>query len=234
MIKFLDINKQDKPIKNKINRNIKKVISNSNFILGDYVEIFEKSFAKFCGTKYAISCANGTDALTISLTALGISKDDIVLVPDFTFFASGESVAFVGATPVFVDVDENTFNICPIMIEETIIELKQKGYGDRIKAIMTVDLFGLPANYPEIQKIADKYNLLVLEDAAQGFGGSIDGQKSCSFGNIATTSFFPAKPLGCYGDGGAIFTNDDTLAAFIRSYVVHGKNGNDKYDNIRK
>ncbi len=128
--------------------------------------------------------------MTISLAALGIGSDDIVLVPDFTFFASGESVAFVGATPVFVDVDELTYNICLIKIEETIVELTEKGYGDKIKAIMTVDLFGLPANYPEIQKIADKYNLLILEDAAQGFGGSINGQKACSFGDITNHFIF--------------------------------------------
>ena len=232
-MEFRGLKAQYKALKKEIDSAVISVLESGQYIGGSEVKELENELAEYVGVKHCITCANGTDALTISLTALGISKDDIVLVPDFTFFASGESVAFVGATPVFVDVDENTFNICPIKIEETIIELKQKGYGDRIKAIMTVDLFGLPANYPEIQKIADKYNLLVLEDAAQGFGGSIDGQKSCSFGNIATTSFFPAKPLGCYGDGGAIFTNDDTLAEFIRSYVVHGKNGNDKYDNIR-
>ncbi|MED7818616.1 MULTISPECIES: DegT/DnrJ/EryC1/StrS family aminotransferase [unclassified Francisella] len=232
-MEFRDLKAQYKALKKEIDTAIFNVLESGQYIDGVEVKELEKELAEYVGVKHCITCANGTDALTISLAALGIGKDDIVLVPDFTFFASAESVAFVGATPVFVDVDEQTYNICPKKIEETILELQQKGYANQVKAIMTVDLFGLPADYPEIQKIADKYNLLIIEDAAQGFGGSINGQKACSFGDIATTSFFPAKPLGCYGDGGAIFTNDDELAAFIRSYVVHGKNGNDKYDNIR-
>lgn len=229
---FRGLKAQYKALKIEIDEAVLSVLESGQYIGGSEVKALEQELADYVGVKHCITCANGTDALSISLVALGIGKDDIVLVPDFTFFASGESVAFVGATPVFVDVDEKTYNICPLKIEETIIELQQKGYADNIKAIMAVDLFGLPANYPEIQKIADKYNLFVLEDAAQGFGGSINGKKSCSFGGIATTSFFPAKPLGCYGDGGAIFTNNDEMAKFIRSYVVHGKNGEDKYDNI--
>ncbi|API87073.1 DegT/DnrJ/EryC1/StrS family aminotransferase [Francisella uliginis] len=232
-MEFRDLKAQYKYLKKEIDTAIFNVLESGQYIGGTEVKELEKELAEYVGVKHCITCANGTDALTISLTALGIGKDDIVLVPDFTFFASAESVAFVGATPVFVDVDEQTYNICPQKIEETILELQQKGYGNQIKAIMTVDLFGLPANYSEIQKIADKYNLFIIEDAAQGFGGSINGQKACSFGDVATTSFFPAKPLGCYGDGGAIFTNNDELATFIRSYVVHGKNGDDKYDNIR-
>ena len=232
-MEFRGVKAQYRALKKEIDNAVLGVLESGQYIGGSEVKELEKELAEYVGVKHCITCANGTDALTISLTALGIGKDDIVLVPDFTFFASAESVAFVGATPVFVDVDEQTYNICPKKIEETIIELQQKSYGKQIKAIMTVDLFGLPANYPEIQKIANKYSLLIIEDAAQGFGGSINGQKACSFGDIATTSFFPAKPLGCYGDGGAIFTNDDNLAKFIRSYVVHGKNGEDKYDNIR-
>ncbi|MFC4891879.1 DegT/DnrJ/EryC1/StrS family aminotransferase [Pseudofrancisella aestuarii] len=233
MMEFRGLKAQYKALKKEIDTAILNVLESGQYIGGTEVKELEKELAKYIGVKHCITCANGTDALTISLTSLGIGKDDIVLVPDFTFFASAESVAFVGAVPVFVDVDEQTYNICPQKIEETILELQQKGYGKQLKAIMTVDLFGLPANYPEIKKIVDKYNLLIIEDAAQGFGGSINGQKACSFGDIATTSFFPAKPLGCYGDGGAIFTNNDELATFIRSYVVHGKNGDDKYDNIR-
>ncbi|QIW09655.1 DegT/DnrJ/EryC1/StrS family aminotransferase [Francisella sp. LA112445] len=232
-MEFRDLNAQYRALKKEIDIAIFKVLESGQYIGGIEVKELEKELAEYVGVKHCITCANGTDALIISLTALGIGKDDIVLVPDFTFFASAESIAFVGARPVFVDVDEQTYNICPQKTEETILELQQKGYASQIKAIMTVDLFGLPANYPEIQKIADKYNLLIIEDAAQGFGGSINGQKACSFGDIATTSFFPAKPLGCYGDGGAIFTNNDEMAKFIRSYVVHGKNGDDKYDNIR-
>lgn len=232
-MEFRDLKAQYGALKKEIDSAVLNVLASGQYIGGSEVKELERELAEYVGVKHCITCANGTDALTISLTALGIGKDDIVLVPDFTFFASGESVAYVGAIPVFVDVDDKTYNICPIKIEETIIELQTKGYGSQIKAIMAVDLFGLPANYPEIQKIANKYNLLIIEDAAQGFGGIINGQKACSFGDIATTSFFPAKPLGCYGDGGAIFTNNDEYAAFIRSYVVHGKNGDDKYDNIR-
>ncbi|QLE78515.1 DegT/DnrJ/EryC1/StrS family aminotransferase [Francisella sp. Scap27] len=231
-MEFRGLKAQYKSLKTKIDEAVLSALESGQYIGGSEVKALEQELADYVGVKHCITCANGTDALSISLVALGVGKNDIVLVPDFTFFASGESVAFVGATPVFVDVDEKTYNICPQKIEEIIIELQQKGYANQIKSIMTVDLFGLPANYPEIQKIADKYNLFVIEDAAQGFGGSINGQKACSFGDIATTSFFPAKPLGCYGDGGAIFTNNDEMAKFIRSYVVHGKNGDDKYDNI--
>ncbi|NLY92166.1 MAG: DegT/DnrJ/EryC1/StrS family aminotransferase, partial [Firmicutes bacterium] len=178
-----------------------------------------------------ISCANGTDALMLVAMAWGIKEGDAVFVPDFTFFATGEIVAFLGATPVFVDVDRVTFNIDPekleLMIQKTIKEGRLSP-----KAIIPVDLFGLPANYPEIERIAKKYNLLILEDGAQGFGGHINGKKACNFGDAAITSFFPAKPLGCYGDGGAIFTNDDDLATLIKSLKVHGK-GTDKYDNVR-
>ncbi|WP_200159976.1 DegT/DnrJ/EryC1/StrS family aminotransferase [Francisella philomiragia] len=233
MMEFRDLKTQYSALKKEIDSAVLNVLASGQYIGGSEVKELERELAEYVGVKHCITCANGTDALTISLTALGIGKDDIILVPDFTFFASGESVAYVGAIPVFVDVDDKTYNICPIKIEETIMELQTKGYGSQIKAIMAVDLFGLPANYPKIQKIADKYGLLIIEDAAQGFGGSINGQKACGFGDIATTSFFPAKPLGCYGDGGAIFTNNDEYAAFIRSYVVHGKNGEDKYDNIR-
>ncbi len=231
-MEFRGLKAQYKALKKEIDSAVLNVLESSQYIGGQEVQSLEKKLSAYVGVKHCITCANGTDALSISLKALGIEKGDIVLIPDFTFFASGEAVSFVGATPVFVDVDDKTFNICPKKIEQTISELNQKGYGNNIKAIMAVDLFGLPANYSELQKIADKYNLFILEDAAQGFGGSINGQKACSFGDIAITSFFPAKPLGCYGDGGAIFTNCDNLAKFIRSYVVHGKNGDDKYDNV--
>ncbi|MEH6556000.1 DegT/DnrJ/EryC1/StrS family aminotransferase, partial [Pseudoalteromonas tetraodonis] len=162
---------------------------------------------------------------------LNIEKGDAVFCPTFTFFATAEVIAYEGATPVFVDSDETTFNICPVDLEKRIQATITEGKLTP-KAIIAVDLFGLPANYPEIQKIADKYNLKLVEDAAQGFGGSINDKKAGSFGDIATTSFFPAKPLGCYGDGGAIFTNNDEYAELIKSYRVHGK-GSDKYDNVR-
>ena len=199
--------------------------------MGPEVQELEEKLAEYVGVKHAITCANGTDALTLSLMVLDIKEDDAVFCPTFTFFATAEVISFANATPVFVDSNEQTFNICPIdlekRIQQTIAEGKLKP-----KAIIAVDLFGLPANYPELEVIAKKYNLKLIEDAAQGFGGSINGKKAGSFGDIATTSFFPAKPLGCYGDGGAVFTNNDEYAELLRSYRVHGK-GTDKYDNVR-
>jgi len=169
--------------------------------------------------------------MTLAMMAWGIGEGDAVFVPDFTFFSTGEIVSFRGAIPVFVDVDRDTFNIDVVKLEKAIQNTINEGkYTPR--AVIPVDLFGLPANYPEIMKIARKYNLFVLEDGAQGFGGNILGKRACSFGDISTTSFFPAKPLGCYGDGGAVFTNDDNLADLIKSLKVHGK-GSDKYDNVR-
>ena len=163
---------------------------------------------------------------------MGVSKGDAVFVPDFTFFSTGECPAAEGATPIFVDVDERTFNIDPDKLEQAIIKVKNDGKYTP-KVVAAVDLFGQPADYPKIKEICKKYDLLLLEDGAQGFGGSIDGKMACSFGDISTTSFFPAKPLGCYGDGGAIFTDNDEWAAMLRSLAVHGKNAENKYDNIR-
>ena len=199
--------------------------------MGPEVFELEAKLADYVGVKHAITCANGTDALTLSLMVLNVKEGDAVFCPTFTFFATAETIAFENATPVFVDSDKDTFNICPIDLEKRIKVVIADGKLIP-KAIIAVDLFGLPANYSEIEKIAKKYNLKLIEDAAQGFGGSINGKRAGSFGDIATTSFFPAKPLGCYGDGGAIFTNNDDYAELIRSYRVHGK-GTDKYDNIR-
>ena len=192
----------------------------------------EEKLAEYVGVKHCITCANGTDALTLSLKAWGIGKGDAVFVPDFTFFSSGECPASLGATCFFVDVDKNTYNMDSKKLEEAIKKVIAEGKYIP-KVVVTVDLFGLPADYDAIKPICQKYNLLLLEDGAQGFGGAIRGKKNCSFGDIATTSFFPAKPLGCFGDGGAIFTNNDDWAALIRSYAVHGKAGDDKYYNIR-
>ena len=164
--------------------------------------------------------------------AWGIGEGDAVFVPDFTFFSSGECPAFAGATPIFVDVDRRTYNIDPDKLERAIIRVEEEGKLVP-KAVVAVDLFGLPANYKIIKQSCEDFGLLLLEDGAQGFGGSINGKKACSFGDISTTSFFPAKPLGCYGDGGAIFTDNDEWAEYLRSIVVHGKSGNDKYNNIR-
>lgn len=235
-MEFIDLAAQYQHLKTRIDKRIQTVLDHGQYIMGPEVQELEEKLAEYVGVKHAITCANGTDALTLALMALEIGEGDAVFVPTFTFFASAESVAYANATPVLVDSDESTFNICPVDLEKRIKAVIEEGKLN-LKAIMTVDLFGLPANYPEIQKIADKYNLKILEDSAQGFGGSIQNdlgniQKAGSFGDIATTSFFPAKPLGCYGDGGAIFTNNDEYAELIKSYRVHGK-GTDKYDNVR-
>ena len=230
-MQFIDLAAQYKHLKSKIDKRIQDVLDHGIYIMGPEVQELEEKLADYVGVKHAITCANGTDALTLAMMVLNIEKGDAVFCPTFTFFATAEVIAYEGATPVFVDSDEATFNICPIDLEKRIQATIAEGKLIP-KAIIAVDLFGLPANYPEIQKIADKYNLKLVEDAAQGFGGSINGKQAGSFGDIATTSFFPAKPLGCYGDGGAIFTNNDEYAELIKSYRVHGK-GSDKYDNVR-
>ena len=230
-MQFRDLKKQYEVLKEDIDQAMLGVAASSAYISGPQVKELEKELAEYVGVKHCISCANGTDALTLALMAWGVKPGDAVFVPDFTFFASAEVVSFEGATPVFVDVDADTFNIDPEDLERKIEETVKAGILTP-KAIITVDLFGLPANYPAIRAIADKYGLPILEDSAQGFGGAIEGQRDCSFGDIATTSFFPAKPLGCYGDGGACFTDNDEWAALMDSYRVHGK-GTFKYDNVR-
>jgi dTDP-4-amino-4,6-dideoxygalactose transaminase len=230
-MQFIDLAAQYKHLKSKIDKRIQDVLDHGNYIMGPEVQELEERLAEYVGVKHAITCANGTDALTLAMMVLNIEKGDAVFCPTFTFFATAEVIAYEGATPVFVDSDEATFNICPVDLEKRIQSTIAEGKLIP-KAIIAVDLFGLPANYPEIQKIANKYNLKLVEDAAQGFGGSINGKRAGSFGDIATTSFFPAKPLGCYGDGGAVFTNNDKYAELIKSYRVHGK-GSDKYDNVR-
>lgn len=230
-MQFRDLKLQYKAMESNINKAISNVIEDSNFISGYQVSELEDELNSYAGTKHCITCANGTDALTLSLMAWEIGKGDAIFVPDFTFFASGEVVSFTGATPIFIDVENDTFNLSVSSLEEAIKKVLDDG---RLipKAIIAVDLFGQPANYGEIRRIANQYNLYILEDAAQGFGGAIGDKRACSFGDISTTSFFPAKPLGCYGDGGAVFTDNDEWAKLIRSYSIHGK-GTDKYDNIR-
>lgn len=230
-MEFRDLKKQYQVLKNKIDQAMTAVAANGTYIMGKPVADLEKELAEYVGVKHCITCANGTDALTLVLMAWGIGKGDAVFVPAFTFFASAEVVSYEGAVPVFVDVDERTFNLDANRLEKAIVKVIEDGKVTP-RAIIAVDLFGLPANYIEIQRIATKYGLLLLEDGAQGFGGRIGDKKACSFGDAATTSFFPAKPLGCYGDGGAVFTNDDAVADYITSAKFHGK-GNDKYDNIR-
>ena len=231
-MEFRDLKKQYEVLKAEIDSAVQNVCSSARFISGPNVKELEKSLAEYAGVKHCITCANGTDAITLAMKAWGIGKGDAVFVPDFTFFSSGECPASEGATCVFVDVDNRTFNIDPDKLEAAIIKTLEEGKTVP-KAVVTVDLFGQPADYDAIRPICDKYGLLLMEDAAQGFGGEIRGKKAGSFGDISTTSFFPAKPLGCYGDGGAIFTDNDDWAALIRSLAVHGKNADDRYDNIR-
>jgi len=231
-MQFRDLKQQYAVLKDDIDKAVAGVLSSAQFISGGAVRELEAQLAEYVGVKHCITCANGTDAITLALKAWGIGKGDAVFVPDFTFFSTGECPAAEGAVPVFVDVDERSFNIDPDRLEEAIIKVKNDGrYTPR--AVAAVDLFGLPAEYDRIKEICQKYGLLLLEDGAQGFGGELNGKRACSFGDISTTSFFPAKPLGCYGDGGAVFTNNDKWAAIIRSLAVHGKNAENKYDNIR-
>lgn len=230
-MEYIDLKAQYKRLKDKIDNNIQNAISNAEFISGPEVKQLEEKLAEYVGRKYCVTCANGTDALTIAMRVLNVKTNDAVFVPSFTFYSTSEVVSLEGATPIFVDVDERTFNMDAMKLEKAIKQVINEGKLNP-KAIIPVDLFGQVANFPEILEIAAKYNLKVVEDGAQGFGGSINGKMACSFGDISTTSFFPAKPLGCYGDGGAIFTDDEELYKLMLSLRVHGK-GSFKYENVR-
>lgn len=254
-MEFRDLHRQYAHIKSSIDERISKVVSSAHFISGAEVKTLESTLASYVGVKHCITCANGTDAISIALLAHGVgeqgggSKKDAVFVPDFTFFSSGECPAASGATPIFVDVDRFTYNISPCRLSKAIETVLSEGKL-KPKAVVAVDLFGQPFDVHGIRLVCDKYGLMLLEDAAQGFGGSYTDQKeiwgktggkkmACSLGDIAITSFFPAKPFGCYGDGGAIFTNDDRIASLCRSIAVHGKDTerpddpNAKYNNVR-
>lgn len=230
-MEFRDLKKQYQTLKPQLDEAIGKVLADCNFISGKQVEELEKSLTQYVDVPHCVTCGNGTDALTMALKVWGVQAGDAVFVPDFTFFASAETIAFEGATPIFVDVEEDTFNIDPAKLEEAIERILQEKTVTP-KGIVAVDLFGLPANYAKLEEIAKKYHLFLLEDGAQGFGGTFQGRKVGSFGDLATTSFFPAKPLGCYGDGGAIFSHSSDVTEFLRSLRVHGK-GSYKYDNVR-
>jgi dTDP-4-amino-4,6-dideoxygalactose transaminase len=230
-IQFIDLQAQRAYLGSKIDEAIARVLAHGRFILGPEVTTLEAQLSEFSNTKRTVSCSNGTDALQLALMAFEVGPGDAVFVPSFTFAATGEVVALVGATPVFVDVLPDTYNMGPAHLELAIDGVKAAG-DLTPKAVIAVDLFGQIADYPAIKKITDAHGLKLISDAAQGFGATLNGQQSGAWADVATTSFFPAKPLGGYGDGGAILTNDPALADILESLRVHGY-GTDKYDNIR-
>jgi len=236
-MEFIDLGAQQKLIREKIESNIKKVLDHGKYIMGPEVGELEEKLADFVGVKYAVGCSSGTDALLMSLMVYGIGPGDYIITTPFTFIATVEVISLLGVKPVFVDIDEKTYNIDPRKIEEFLNNpidhaTKKAIELSKIKGIIPVDIFGLPADYDEINRIAKKYNMFVIEDAAQSFGAEYKGKKTCSLTKIGCTSFFPAKPLGCYGDGGMIFTDNEEIAQKLVSIRVHGK-GKNKYDNVR-
>ncbi len=229
-MEFRDLKKQYRCLKNEIDAAVLDVMASGSFILGGQVGELEEKLADYTGRKHCVAVANGTDALQLSLMAYDVGPGDAVFTSDFTYFASAGSASILGAVPVLVDIDPATFNMSPEDLERRINAVLAEGKLNP-RFVVPVDLFGLPADYTKLLPIAEKYGLRVLEDGAQGFGGAIRGKRACSFGHISTTSFFPAKPLGCYGDGGAIFTDDDLIDARLRSLRAQGKSPTDKYDN---
>ena len=230
-MEFNDLTRQYKIIKKEVDEHISEIISESRFLNGREIKELEKKLAEYVGKKYCITCGSGTDALMLSFLAYGVSKGDAIFCPDMTYIASVDPGCIIGATPVFVDIDRKTYNIDPEKLEEAILEVKKEGKL-KPKAVVAVDFLGNPAELDKIEEICRKYGVILIEDAAQSFGSVYKGKKCGSFGEIACTSFFPTKPLGCYGDGGAVFTDDEEIAELIESYKAHGK-GKEKYDNIR-
>ena len=230
-MEFIDLSAQQARIKDKIDARIQAVLAHGKYIMGPEVAELEKGLSAFCGCPLqALTCSNGTDAISLVLMAMGIGPGDAVIVPSFTFAATAEVVALQRATPVFADVLDTTFNMDPESLKRAVVIARQRGL--KPKAVITVDLFGQSADYDAIEAIANENGLALICDAAQGFGGIYKGRKVGTIGNATTTSFFPAKPLGCYGDGGAVFTSDKVLDETMKSLRVHGK-GTDKYDNAR-
>jgi UDP-2-acetamido-2-deoxy-ribo-hexuluronate aminotransferase len=241
-MQFIDLAAQQDLIRDKIQANIQAVLAHGKYIMGPEIKELEKRLADFVGAEHAAACSSGTDALLLALMAYGVGPGDAVFTSPFTFIATAEVVSLLGATPVFVDIDPKTFNMDPKHLGKAIAALQEgsaeyplprtKDASLTPKGIIGVDLFGLPADYDAINAIAKKYGLFVIEDAAQSFGGIYKGKKACSLADMACTSFFPAKPLGCYGDGGMCFTDNEELAQKMRSLSVHGQ-GSDKYENVR-
>ena len=223
MIQFFDLAAQQEFIKSKIDANIAKVLAHGKYILGPEVAELEERLVEYTGAKYCITCANGTDALQIALMALGVGNGDEVITPSFSYIATAEATALLGAKPVYVDVNPSTFNIDPSEIESKITS--------KTKVILPVSLYGQPADFDTINAVALKYNIPVIEDAAQSFGATYNGKKSCNLSTVGCTSFFPTKPLGCYGDGGAIFTSDENLALIIKQIARHGQE--QRYHHVR-
>lgn len=230
-MEFIDLKAQYKVLKDEIDAEISEVLNDARFIIGPKVKQLELELAKYVGRKHCITCSDGTAALQLIYMAYGIGAGDAVFCPDMTFFASIEPACLLGATPVFCDIDPISYNISPLSLKNQIEAVIAEGKLNP-KAIVAVDFIGNPADFINITEIAKEYNLLLIEDAAQGMGASLNEKKCCSFGDVSATSFFPSKPLGCYGDGGAVFTDDDDIAEKIRSLRVHGK-GTDKYHNTR-
>lgn len=230
-MQFVDLNSSTRLIREKLDARIANIIDSGQFILGPDVHELESQLSQYVGVKHCITCANGTDALMMALMAIDISPGDVIFCTAFSFFASAEIIPLLGAIPWFVDVDEGTFNLSPNKLKQAIEACRESNIGPP-KAVVVADIFGLVADYESIKQICEEEDISLIEDAAQSFGASTQSQKACSFANIATTSFFPAKPLGCFGDGGALFTDDQEIADRLRSIRVHGK-GQNKYDNVR-
>ncbi len=230
-MKFIDLEKQYNVIKKPLAKSFDNILQNTSFIMGSHVQELESKLASYAGVKHCISCSSGTDAILMALMSIDVKRGDAVFLSSFTYIATAEVVTLLGATPVFVDSYDSSFNMSHDDLKERISAVKSEGELNP-KAIIAVDIFGLPARYRLIEEIAQENNLIVIEDAAQSYGSKIGDKLAGSFGLIGTTSFFPAKPLGCYGDGGAIFTNDDELAHKMKSIRVHG-GGVDKYENVR-
>jgi dTDP-4-amino-4,6-dideoxygalactose transaminase len=243
-MEFIDLAAQQKRIRDQVVQGIEAVLNHGQYIMGPEIVALERELARYVGARHAISCASGTDALLMALMARGIGPGDAVLTTPFTFIATAEVISLLGATPVYVDIDPKTYNIDPDHLERCLAALRSNDAGlyplPRIggletltpKAVIPVDLFGLPADYGRVEDIAKREGLFLIEDACQSFGAERDGRKACAFGDVGCTSFFPAKPLGCYGDGGMCFCSDDNLAEIMRSIRLHGK-GEHKYENIR-
>lgn len=231
-MEFIDLKAQYRILKGKIDTNIDKVLTGAHFIGGEEVTELENVLAAYVGRKHCVTCGNGTDALQLAYMAYGVGEGDAVFCPDMTFIASVEPACLHGATPVFCDIELDTYNISPVSLEEHIKKVLAEGKLIP-KAVVAVDFLGNPAKFDEITAICKKYNLLLIEDGAQSMSAEYKGKKCGSFGDIGTTSFFPSKPLGCYGDGGAVFTDDDNIAELLKSYKVHGKGPKGKYDNVR-